>query len=130
MESKITKWADGLRELADFAEQQPELFENHSFGETINLFTYTPEDMAEKTRLLGNSEKVASGGWYTMRRCFGPHKIDLNIARDKFCERVQSGTKIMTKPDPEILKDVPTIEVEEPVYEWICPESVLNPNAK
>jgi len=120
------EYAKGLHELADFAGQHPELFDKHC-GETFNIFAYTSEEMAEKTRLLGTSKKVASDGWYTMSRRFGPHQVDLSISRNTFCERVQTGTKTVEKPDPEALKQVPTIEVEEPVYEWTCPETILRP---
>lgn len=125
MKESLVKWIAGLRELADFAEQQPDLFGGYNCGETVNLFASDAESMAEKTRLLGKSTKVTSDGWYIMRRWFGPHRIELNIARDNFCERVQTGTKTVSKPDPEALAQVPTVEVSEPVYEWICPESVL-----
>lgn len=125
MKKTTENWANGLRELADFAEQHPDLFEGHTFGEQIDLFAYTPEEMAEKTAMLGTSTKAKKGDWYCMARGFGPHRLELNIASDKFCERVQIGTKTVEKPDPEALKQVPTVEVEEPVYEWICPESVL-----
>lgn len=123
MSDDVHKWAEGLRELADFAEQRPELFDGN--GETFNLFAYTPEGMTEKARLLGTSEKHSLGSYYVMRRYFGPHKLELNIAHEQFCERVQTGTKTVTKPDPEALRQVPNVEIEEPVYEWICPKSVL-----
>lgn len=34
------------------------------------------------------------------------------------CERVKVGTKVVEKPDPNV--EVPTVEVEEDVYEWEC----------
>ena len=37
------------------------------------------------------------------------------------CNKVQVGTKTVEKPDP----NAPTVTVEEPVYEWQCPD-VLN----
>jgi hypothetical protein len=125
-EARLKEWADGLREIADFAEQRPELFENGTYGERFNLFAYSPEEMTRKTVMLGTSKKSAVGGYYCMTRSFGPHKVELNIQRDKFCERVQTGTRIVEKPDPKKLEKVPTVKVEEPVYEWICPDSVLS----
>jgi len=124
MTKTTENWISGLRELADFAEQHPTLFERQ-YGETVNLFAYSPEEMAEQTATLGTSVKTISENWYTMTRRFGPHRLDLSIGRKTFCERVQTGTVTVEKPDPEALERVPTIEVEEPVYEWICPESVL-----
>jgi len=128
MTARAENWVAGLREMADFAEQHPDLFEKQ-YGETINLFASDAEDMAKQTSRLGTSTKLVSENWYTMSRRFGPHRVDLNIARKQFCERVQTGTKTVKQPDPEALKQVPTIEVEEPVYEWLCPESVLTRGA-
>jgi hypothetical protein len=34
------------------------------------------------------------------------------------CEKVKVGTKVVEKPDPNV--EVPTVEVEEDVYEWEC----------
>lgn len=40
---------------------------------------------------------------------------------ESVCVRVQTGTVTVTKPAP----DAPTIEVEEPVYEWRCADPIL-----
>jgi hypothetical protein len=127
MATRAEAWVAGLRELADFAEQHPELFD--LYGETVNIFASTAEEMARKTRMIGTATKSSTNEWYVVSRMFGPHKLDLNISRRTFCERILVGTKIVVKPDPEALEKVPTIEVEEDVFEWLCPEAILSFNS-
>lgn len=38
------------------------------------------------------------------------------------CEKVQVGTKVEEQYDPEALDAVPKVEVEVPVYEYMCPD--------
>ena len=121
---RLKKWIAGLREIANFAEEQPSLFED-IMNMSVYAFVNTPEEMIQKTKLLGKSEKVVCGGYYNMRRFFGPHYLDICIQRDQLCKKVQTGTQMVSAPDPEAIRNVPTIMVEEPVYEWVCPESIL-----
>lgn len=116
----LKAWCKGLRELADFAESHEDLFD-HTPGFTCYLFANHASDMAAKARLLGKANKHEGDKWYWLDRPFGPHHIALNISREKICERIQVGTQKVMKPDPE----TPQVEVEEPVYEWSCPDSVL-----
>lgn len=123
------KWVDGLRAIADFAESHPDLINDWGwYGQTFNIFATNAEDMVKKTRILGTAEKTVSAGFYTMRRKFGPHSLELNISRETFCEKKKVGTKIVRVVDPEYKRpdDIPMVEIEEDVYEWVCPESVLN----
>lgn len=117
----------GLRELADFLEKHPKLVPSYG-GETINVFAYTKKDLAEMAREMGTCEKLDQDYWFTMRKKFPPHKFDLNITREKVCTKVKTGTRVVEKPDPDALKAVPRISVEEDIYEWKCPESVLAPD--
>jgi hypothetical protein len=55
-----------------------------------------------------------------------PWKIEINIPRDEVCEKIQVGTKMVEKINPEFT--IPMITVEEPVYEWKCPEVILDAN--
>lgn len=118
----MSDYADGLRELADFVDRNPELF---TYGITVDLFAEDRAEFAEKARAFGSAEKRTMGSWYLLRKRFGPHTLELTIEREKICERVQTGTRIVTKPDPVAVADVPLVDVEEPVYEWKCPDSIL-----
>ncbi len=121
-EHPITRWAAGLRELADFAEAHPETFAPY-MGLTCNLFPRTRENFSRQARDLGKANKVDMSSYYGLQREFGPHSVQLLINREQVCERVQTGTRTVTVPDPDV--DVPTVEIEEPVYEWQCPDSIL-----
>jgi hypothetical protein len=119
----VQEWADGLREMADFADRHPDLF--NSRGEKFNIFATDAKDFARKARALGKADKIQEGSFYILRRRFGPHMVDLNIFRKELCEKVLVGTKIVSRQDPELIAAVPVIEVTEDVYEWHCPESIL-----
>lgn len=40
------------------------------------------------------------------------------------CEQKQVGTKKVMRYDPEQIKNIPLVEVEEPVYEYLCPDPI------
>lgn len=124
----VMKWSETLQDMAAFVEDHEDLAPGYIPALTLNLFADTAEEMAEKARQLGACSKHESGGYYFLQKNFGPHSIQLNIKREQICERTQVGTQMVMKPAP----DAPLIEVEEPVYEWICPDSVLakNPNGR
>ncbi|MCA1807334.1 MAG: hypothetical protein LC687_05740 [Actinobacteria bacterium] len=97
----------------------------------INIHVYPePEDdglelVRQARKLVGPMEKKQStySGLYLKReiRNEDGSKLDISIQPPRgTCEQVEVGTKTVTKPDPAI--EVPTIEVEEPVYEWECKE--------
>jgi hypothetical protein len=54
-------------------------------------------------------------------------RIEVNITRDEVCEQVQVGTRKVERPDPNVT--VPMVEVEEPIYEWKCPEVIFGGSA-
>jgi hypothetical protein len=123
----LHEYAEGLRQLADFAEAHPNLVDEDCFGLNVNVFARDRAEMAVMVRELGSAEKYESGAFYYLRRRFGPHNLDLCINREQVCERIQTGTRVVTRPDPKVVADIPMVEVEEPVYEWVCPDSILRP---
>jgi hypothetical protein len=130
MSEKSDKMVAGLRELADFFEERPELCEVGTVSATtFYVFTYSPEQFAEAVRLLGKGAKSAHGDWFNVTRQFGIIDLQVTAQRDNLCERVQTGTKVVKARDPQLvreaLEDIPEVETEEPVFEWSCPESVL-----
>lgn len=42
------------------------------------------------------------------------------------CERKQVGTKRVEKYDPDALASIQMIEVEEPIYEYFCPDPLAS----
>lgn len=69
-------------------------------------------------------EKDYSGKPQMIVRGVASHGIEWEIDfRDTACELVQTGTKTVTKTDPEALAalaELPQITVEEPVFEYKC----------
>ncbi len=119
------EWIDGLRSLADFAERHPDVASAYSTL-SVNVFAADAAEMADIARRFGGPfEKVSEGSFYNLRKFFGPHKVDVCASHDNVCERVQVGTESREVPDPDALAAVPTILVDEPVYQWVCPDSIL-----
>jgi hypothetical protein len=119
-------FADGLRRLADLLDEHPDLAEYQSLD--LSHFVSDLDEMtAARRRVGGRWEKRTFGDSYfaLVRDLGGNVAISLNASRAKVCERVQTGVKTVTMPDPALVADLPSVTVEEPVYEWICPESVL-----
>jgi len=120
-------YTSGLRELADFIDAHPDF---GAYKQSYYIFTYNKEKFARLARQLGTAEKTECGDYYSITRWFGPHALQLTIGREMVCERVKVGTRIVAKPDPDAIAKVPTIDVEEDIYEWKCPESILAPSGR
>ena len=119
------EYVGGLRELADFLEEHPQFIGEYAPGVRFDVFVKGDAPLMEMKALIkgtgGRWDKVDFGAWFVLRRHFGPHNLDINAEREAVCERVQVDTKTVMKPDPS----APLVPVEEPVYEWHCPDSLL-----
>ena len=94
----------GLREMADFMEEHPDLAPEYS-SYIAYIFASTKRKMAMLGLQLGNAEKSANDSWFNVTRKFGPQ---------------------VEVPDPEAVAKLPTVKrttVTEKV-EWICPPSL------
>jgi len=88
--------------------------------EIVNAFLiqYPDATLTREKNYEGKPEMVVRGesslgiGW----------QIDF---RDGVCERVQVGTKTVEKPDPDAIVNAPMVTVQEPVYEWLCPDPII-----
>ena len=116
-----------LRDLADFFERCPSVASTgYWLADHTNLFL-SKERWQEALREVGTFEK-GSDSSYLEARVRLPHggKVTLNVSKTETCERIQVGVKTVTK---EVYPDdvQPTlVEVEEPQYDWVCPDSWLN----
>ena len=52
-------------------------------------------------------------------------RVEVNFGSG-VCEQRQVGTKVVETYDPEQLAALTKITVEEPVYEYFCPDPILN----
>lgn len=107
---------DGLRALLDFLEEHPHLQPNHYMW-PITFWAETPEELAAAARDMKVVTKEASDLFFTLTRDFGGGvQFSVRIPRAQLCTRRQVGTRIVPAQP----------EHEEPVYEWDCPDSILD----
>ena len=129
----VADFAKGLRALAAFLEDHPTLCREYDDFD-YHQFAWTKEEFAEMVKEVGTGTKRDGGQYLEFVKEFSNRvKLTVNISKNISCERVQTGTKTKTIEVPatahaEIDEDGKIIyEVEEPVYEWKCPESWLHP---
>ena len=112
---------DDLRAVADFLDDKPELQANLTLG--VSAYLWDKDRWQALLNELGTFEKDASGSSLWAVRRFGAAKIELMVSKEETCVRRQVGTRKVTKEVyPETVKPV-VEETEEPVYEWLCPET-------
>jgi hypothetical protein len=76
----------------------------------------TLDEAAEVRRQIGRCEKTANDTFIGFERDFGGGiKLAAVILRDSVCERVEVGTRHVEAREA----------YDEPVYEYVCPESLL-----
>jgi len=126
----VTNYLEEMQDLHDFLSQHPFLLKNQSwYPIEINIYVADKAGLAEMAKELGTADKHESTYYFSLIKKFGQHKVEVNASRDKVCTKIKTGTKITKKHDPEAVSEalaqLPTIEVEEDVYEWQCPDSIL-----
>lgn len=111
-----------LRDLADFLDEHPDLAE----AVLAPMFNIFADNAAEWQRLLGSFgpfDKKDYDNLLVARKQFGRIRLDINVSKEETCQRIEVGTRTVTREVyPEGVTS--TIEtVEEPIYEWVCPET-------
>lgn len=115
----------GLRELADFIEDNPEFAE--LADTTLNLYVANWYEDADRQfadlarKLGGHRTKSANERYLHVTRMFGPLEVSVFTNREVVCERVVVGTETVEVPDPNAAK----VTVEREIVEWEC-KSILN----
>ena len=122
-----------LRDAANFLESKPELPNPDSvyFTEKLELLylgncgTFradTPEGVAQFARIVGGKlTKTGDDDFFGLRAERGNWFIEArSYNREKFCERVQVGTKIEPAHIVPARKEEIVPEREVPIYEWRC----------
>jgi hypothetical protein len=111
------EFVSALRAAADFFEANPQVPTPNYVAATVyadNLY-----QVRKATHLTGSWGKTYSGNAYVnYSKKFGStengFQLDISLARDTVCKRVQVGTK-----------HVESVEAhDEPVFEWKCDEPV------
>lgn len=122
---KRTEYISGLRAVADFFEQNPEV-EAEDYPHTFNFPGRTKEDLAVAAKALGHAEKQVTDSHFVIHGVIGGHILDFYNNRDAICERIKVGEKVIpavTLPARAEAVIIPA-RIEE-VYEWKCPDSLL-----
>ena len=119
-----TNLVDGLRQLADFLDENPALADR---GWVPKLFVWadTEAEFKANNALLGTFTKSSCGKYLNAERMFGPIVLQSTIAHENICEQKVTGTRKVTKyvpADPDyVAPELVEVEVEEDVTEWVCP---------
>jgi len=97
----------------------------HAAWPTCFVFCHDADDFANKVRTLGKCSKGSAGGYLNADRWFGRVHHQVTISQQLTCERRQVGTKPVTKLVPAVEVEMVEVTVEEPIMEWVCPQSFL-----
>lgn len=109
----------GLRELALFLMWHPEV--KLPSTTEINIFGATQAELIAGARAFGQSEKIYSNDYFTLRKAFpGGIHLDFFCDRAKVCERRVVGQR--TVPEHVIPAQAETVVPEhvEDIVEWDC----------
>jgi len=114
---------DGLRDFVAFLEQAdfPEYVE--FYPDLFYIFSPSRESFAKSVKALGACEKRYDDAYLNADKGFGKIKLQVSLARNKACERVKVGEKIVAAKEAFTVEATP--ETVEEVYEWKCPDSFL-----
>lgn len=105
----------GLRQLADFLDQHPDL--PVPYVGNANAFVDSRTDLARIARVAGVKwQKGGATDYFFLRVAFdGDVAYDVNVSREQVCRKVVTGTRIEPAQ--------PAREVEE--FHWVCDEPLL-----
>lgn len=105
-----TEMIAGLRALADFLEQHPDLPEGCPFS--VNAFVSRKEELASVARLTSWAKGYNSDYMWLSRTFRGDIKFEVNVNRELVCRKIVKGTRV-----------VPEQTVED--IEWVCDDASL-----
>jgi 2'-5' RNA ligase len=125
------EWTDGLYEMTQWFEANPDLIPQHSRVRVILDGVAAKDELAALSKRLGGKRtKSTTDSFFWLDRSFGPHTVGIAAWRDEVCEKVtRLVAEEVTERDPELLARVPTVTrtIEREVVEWVCPDSFLAP---
>jgi len=123
------EYANGLRELADWIEEHPEMPRP---GPTLNVYELNSRDEAVAClKALGSCKKEYTENNFYLSREFGPIKLAFMFYRTAVCKRRVVGVKEVgtaVVPARIIPEEIIPAHTEE-IVEWDCGESLLEPQS-
>jgi hypothetical protein len=120
------EFIQGLRDMADFLEERPDLIERY---DAFDLNSYFDEkqlnEFKERAKLLGTAKKEAGqySSYFKLYKEFGPHTISVNMNREAVCVKTVTGTRMVEATEDRIIPGKPAHM--EATYSWECPPSIL-----
>lgn len=118
------EYAAGLRQVADWIEQHPEVDIPEPSITAYSL--YSKEKAAVTARAMsagGRCDKVFADTLVTLKRDFGGITLQYHGTRSNVCEQVAVGKRVVPEKyvPPQPATEAQVIpEHEETVYEWRC----------
>jgi len=124
---KNQELVNGLRELADYLEANPDTFPDWGGTELI-VCCDTKDEMAEVARQHAPVEKsFESDDYFYLRKWFGTRvHIRWIVERAKVCRQVVTGVKKIIRPVYDNPVQIGEEEVEVEIKEWQCDEPLLS----
>ena len=115
---------NGLREILDHLEANPELANRVWIPEVLTAYVSTKEEFDRLRRLMGpHSKEVTDYSAKAFRKFNDESKLEINVSREEVCTKVKIGEKSVEKEVlPEGVEMLTVVETED-VYEWVCPDS-------
>ena len=142
MDERTREYVEGLRHMGEFLESEPLLVQQNCAGTGQNIFIYVSGDeLPEMIRRLHGAEKWARGPNIGAKKKFGPHSLIVFTTRSGVCKQVVTGYQEVTRnadlgtelpKGARGVREVTTLiyEIDEPVTEWQCPDSLLSTTPK
>jgi len=112
----------GLRDLADFFEQNPEIDKPYS-GCTLTLYVSDKKKLAKYARAFGHAEKVVDDYSFRLSKEFGTTgvKVETYSSRQSVCERVKIGEEFVPTHKIAATEERFVEGHMKDIYEWKCP---------
>jgi hypothetical protein len=131
------QWISDAHAMIDWIEGR-DLVPSQYNSLSLAHWVTNPEALPDAIKAMGTAEKFANDYQIGARRKFGVHTYSVSAGRDSVCEKVITGTKVVTKTaeptvtPPEGARNVRSVttttlvyETDEETTEWVCPPSLL-----
>jgi len=128
-DENLTQMSGGLRRLADFLESHPEAIDD--WNEVAIVVARPLGNVLRKG--YGKLEKWGNGVsdyFHLLKRFSNNVQIRWVQERKEVCQRVQVGVKKIEAVPEKIIVHPAQPAREEPIFEWQCPESLLETTAE
>jgi hypothetical protein len=122
MENEERKaYLNGFKKMIEFLEDHPDLPISSSYCSFLS-YQWDKDELTRLVKLLGSCDKEYSEHYFTISKSFGPIKYGFQTSREKVCERIVIGKKIVPARPAQLIPEEPAHE--EDIVKWEC-KSIL-----